>query len=923
MAASPPTSLKRKTSSRDDAPAKKHRTQPVTITLKPKARPFASAPIPMPNACEDYPNGFIYCHQCSKKRDVTDAIQCTFLELIHPARDKDKEPVPNHKEKPPRERRCVGKFCKFCLKNRYDLEFDDLVAKVRAANHEPGHIDSADYIYKCPKCCDICNCPRCRKSKGLEPMGSAGTIRRPPPEPVHKPPKQKAERKSKTKPPADSASAKNGPKAPKKPKAKPLPIVKWSSVPVKLPLEDAEARFDIREFVLRFADLFEPSLPKASLEELDEIGGGRHQGREEDDEMVSWVSEFCVKSIILGLLSLLEKELHGALAASIKHAVKEIRSLGVNLNKIWPILSSLRETSVTLSHTPAESDLFAGLPPSSLPGSPSPNLPFIFAFPDPLPPPTTHDIRAIRSTRHNEANDGLHIAYSAQMVPVITSLIEDALLTSAVREEIENGVREGKETVKEQREAVKREAERWEQVRKGMETHVKLKAQILENRAKREYHKHKLVSLDNSLKVLTPKYAPRFTPLGTDTDSRIYWILSPGVSEREAALDFIMSCSRDEKPAKGKGGKKNVIRKPPKAKVLATEEERREMRSWSWFVAVWGRKPEDAAGSALWKGKGKEKEQQNGVAKSGVKLKIKVKNTLQKSNEVNDGAMDVDDEHHQQQSRHDEDQEMASVSDQETSSPSRSSACASTSTSPSASEDERSDGSQSDQEEDGDEASSESDDEHDGDASPDVSMAESEEEENTEKWWGFYDPFEILKLSDWISIKAGLDSEEFDQDHHRQQQSSSATISKPKELMTTAPLQLPFGSSNNEDADSRASSSTGTTRTFINGDTPGSVTTIPNGHGVGGGKKSRDTSVTIVNDHQHQPSTSTSSLSKNKTQQLKSLVEELRTFASLLEWRIREDKYELILRDPTAASGGSGVASVPGSAAARPLRLFR
>ncbi|KAJ3570011.1 hypothetical protein NP233_g4683 [Leucocoprinus birnbaumii] len=832
---------------------------------------------------------------------------CTFLELIYPAKEKEKEkePAPNQKEKPPRERRCVAKFCKFCLKNRYDLEFDDLVTTVRAAKHEPGHIDTADYIYKCPKCCDICNCPRCRKSKGLEPMGSAGTIRRPPPEPIAKPPKQKADRKQRSKPPADSASVKGGAKAPRKPKSKPLPVVKWTSIPVKLSLEEAEARFHIREFVLRFADLFDPSLPKANLEELEEIGGGRHQGREEDDEMVSWVSEFCVKSIIVGLLNLLEKDLRGALATSIKHAVKEIRNLGVNLNKIWPILSSLRDTSVTLSHSPSESDLLAGLPPSSLPGSPTPTRPFTFTFPDPLPPPTTHDIRAIRSTRHNDANDGLHIAYSAQMVPVITSLIEDVLLTSAIREEIENGVRESKESIKEQREAVKREAERWEQVRKGMETHVKLKAQILENRAKREYHKHKLASLDNSLKVLTPKCAPRLTPLGTDADSRIYWILSPGVSEREAASDFIASCSKDEKPTKGRG----KTRKVPKAKVLATDEERRDMKSWSWFVAVWGRKPEDAAGSALWKGKGKAKENASNFKNSGVKLKIKVKKTAKE-----DDAMNVDDEQdHRRRSKHDEDEEMGSASDHEraSSTPSRSSACASTSTSPSASDDERSDRSQSDQEDENGSEDEEGEDENvaanelmeQGDdevEDEDEDMDEDDEDDDTERWWGFYDPLEILRLSDWIAIKAGLDSEEVDAVQH-QQSSSASAISKPKELMTTVPLQLALKPLHTTDEnDSRASSSTGTTLTLVNGGT----------NGYGGGKKSRDTSITTVNDN------SSSSIDKNKQHQLKSLVEELRTFSSLLKWRMEEDKYEVVLRDATAASGGGGSVTPAGTSPA-------
>lgn len=65
-------SLKRKLDDTHDSHKKPRTSLSVTITLKPQLKkPFASAPIPMPNACPDYPNGFIYCHQCSKKRDVT------------------------------------------------------------------------------------------------------------------------------------------------------------------------------------------------------------------------------------------------------------------------------------------------------------------------------------------------------------------------------------------------------------------------------------------------------------------------------------------------------------------------------------------------------------------------------------------------------------------------------------------------------------------------------------------------------------------------------------------------------------------------------------------------------------------------------------------------------------------------------------
>lgn len=333
---------------------------------------------------------------------------------------------------------------------------------------------------------------------------SAGTIRHPPPEPAPKPSasKSKADRQSKKHANGDSASTAKGAKGPRKPKVKPLPIVEWTPVPVRLPLYEAEARFHIREFVLRFADLFEPSLPRTNLEELEEIGGGRHQGRDEHDDMVSWVSEFCVKSIIVGLLNLLAKELQGPLslvtaytrpsslplltlfAQAIKNAVKEIRNLGVNLNKIWPVLATLRD-----SPPPPDPLLFTS-PHSTLPGSSSP---FTFTFPDPLSPPSSLDIRTIRSTRTNATTDnyGIHIAYSAQMVPVVEALMEDVLMTTAVREELEEGVREGmKETIKEQKEAVKRETERWDVVRKSMETRVKLKAQILEVCEQSPYMNH-------------------------------------------------------------------------------------------------------------------------------------------------------------------------------------------------------------------------------------------------------------------------------------------------------------------------------------------------------------------------------------------------------------------------------------------------
>ena len=75
-------------------------------------------------------------------------------------------------------------------------------------------------------------------------------------------------------------------------------------------------------------------------------------------------------------------------------------------------------------------------------------------------------------------------------------------------------------------------------------------------------------------------YAPRFGgPLGKDMDGRLYWTLSPGIAERENAIITLSESVGDESAGK----------KVPK--VIPNDDERKGMRKWSWFVAVWGKKP--------------------------------------------------------------------------------------------------------------------------------------------------------------------------------------------------------------------------------------------------------------------------------------------------------------------------------------------
>lgn len=80
-------------------------------------------------------------------------------------------------------------------------------------------------------------------------------------------------------------------------------------------------------------------------------------------------------------------------------------------------------------------------------------------LPEPLPAPRS---LGIHNTRHATKTDGVHVAYTAQLVPVIAALIDAALTTKAVREILDAGVEEIKERQKDAREAIKREKEKWD-----------------------------------------------------------------------------------------------------------------------------------------------------------------------------------------------------------------------------------------------------------------------------------------------------------------------------------------------------------------------------------------------------------------------------------------------------------------------------
>lgn len=78
----------------------------------------------------------------------------------------------------------------------------------------------------------------------------------------------------------------------------------WKRLQVPLGLCAIEDRIYIREFMLRFGKTMVPAINRNHLRELESIGGSL-KGRDEFEDIPSWVGESCVKSMILGLLGFL------------------------------------------------------------------------------------------------------------------------------------------------------------------------------------------------------------------------------------------------------------------------------------------------------------------------------------------------------------------------------------------------------------------------------------------------------------------------------------------------------------------------------------------------------------------------------------------------------------------------------------------
>lgn len=171
------SSSKRKQEEAHDQPSKKPKVETTTVKSNPTRRPLQ-------NATPDFPNGFVYCHQCSKKRDAALTVHCTFQDAKS-------------------NRRCIAKYCASCLKNRYGFVLHDVLSTSTVPlDQKKRHASGEGYFFKyvvtlqlvyahflsflrCPRCEETCNCVQCRKAKGLAPTGCVLRHITIPPKPTH------------------------------------------------------------------------------------------------------------------------------------------------------------------------------------------------------------------------------------------------------------------------------------------------------------------------------------------------------------------------------------------------------------------------------------------------------------------------------------------------------------------------------------------------------------------------------------------------------------------------------------------------------------------------------------------------------------------------------------------------------------------
>ncbi|THH07984.1 hypothetical protein EW145_g3012 [Phellinidium pouzarii] len=484
------------------------------------------------NTAEKFPNGSFFCHQCHGKRDNRKGLRCTTTAV----------------------KRCSTKYCNRCIKSRYGEDLE--VLRRRAApEHGKQHVTNEGYFWTCFKCAGKCNCYKCRKAQGLEPTGKLPNMFQSGTETdiAWKVPAN-GDSGAATVAAAIARSANEVMRIDPKPRmGRPKKVVrepKWTPVPTTLDLAQAEDRFLLREFVLRFAPLMK--IGTTYLEDLDVFDS---------------LSDACAKTIIINLLDFIAADAEPKEQKSIKGALNRISRPGTSSRALWANIASLR---------------------SALPGSvpiPEPAPAPAHAFPDSESEPQPHRTSSRIKSREPTPSSNLDtdvvvdpsVRKAVQLIPPILALYECALQGASAREEIENGVADGKEANRMYYAKTREENERWaaekanlgheeDKENKSGKKNTDAKGSGKEKdahkdeayRAAYKAHKDKLDALDHTNTLALQRAASRFASLGKDAQGRIYYAAS-------------------------------VHRRAGKRSKIPSPEERAELSKWGWFLAVWGR----------------------------------------------------------------------------------------------------------------------------------------------------------------------------------------------------------------------------------------------------------------------------------------------------------------------------------------------
>jgi hypothetical protein len=97
-------------------------------------------------------------------------------------------------------------------------------------------------------------------------------------------------------------------------------------------------------------------------------------------------------------------------------------------------------------------------------------------LPEPLPPPeveAAYNTRMTRSARDSlGSQSSITVIHPSQMVPVVNALVEAAIRTDVARDALEDGTTESKEIIKQVRDKIKAENDRWDVEREAIRSKV-------------------------------------------------------------------------------------------------------------------------------------------------------------------------------------------------------------------------------------------------------------------------------------------------------------------------------------------------------------------------------------------------------------------------------------------------------------------